>query len=43
MSLKIQRFFSRAEKLKKKGEFDKAKEIYLSILEISPKNQAISP
>ena len=39
MSLKIQRFFSRAEKLKKKGEFDKAKEIYLSILEISPKNQ----
>ena len=35
----MQRFFSRAEKLKKKGEFDKAKEIYLAILEISPKNQ----
>ena len=39
MSIKMQRFFSRAEKLKKKGEFDKAKEIYLAILEISPKNQ----
>ena len=39
MSIKTQRFFSRAEKLKKKGDFGKAKEIYLSILEILPKNQ----
>ncbi len=39
MSLKIERLISRAKKLTKKGEFEKAKETYLSILKISPDNE----
>ncbi len=39
MSLKIERLISRAKKLAKKGEFEKAKETYLSILKISPDNE----
>ena len=39
MSLKIERLISRANKLSKKGELDKAKEIYLSILKMSPDNK----
>ena len=39
MSLKTERQLIRAKKLVKKGKFDKAKEIYTSILKISPNNQ----
>ena len=39
MSLKIERLLSRANKLYKKGELDKAKEIFLSVLKISPDNK----
>ena len=39
MSLKIERYLSRANKLSKKGELEKAKEIYASILKISPENK----
>tara|TARA_B100000959_G_scaffold39728_1_gene38897 strand:- start:6211 stop:8019 length:1809 start_codon:yes stop_codon:yes gene_type:complete len=41
MSLKIERLISRAKKLTKKGEFEKAKETYLSILKISPDNETV--
>lgn len=40
MSLKIQRLLNRAQKLKKKGEIEKAQDLYNSILKISPKNHA---
>jgi len=39
MSLKIERYLSRANKLLKKGELEKAKEIYSSVLKISPDNK----
>ena len=39
MSLKIERYLSRANKLSKKGELEKAKEIYSSVLKISPDNK----
>ena len=39
MSLKIERYLSRANKLSKKGELEKAKEIYSSVLNISPDNK----
>jgi tetratricopeptide (TPR) repeat protein len=39
MSLKTERQLIRAKKLVKKGKFNKAKEIYTSILKISPDNQ----
>ena len=39
MSIKIDRQLTRAKKLINKGELDKAREIYSSILKISPDNQ----
>lgn len=39
MSIKTERLLNRAKKLSKRGETEKAKEIYISILKISPDNQ----
>ena len=39
MSIKTERLLTRAKKLTKKGEIDKAKETFLSILKISPDNE----
>ena len=39
MSIKAERLLIRAKKLTKKGELDKAKEIYSSILKTSPDNK----
>ena len=39
MSIKIDRLFSRAKKLIKKGQFDEAKKIYEDILESSPSSK----
>ena len=39
MSIKTERLISRAKKLIKKGEIEKAKEIYSNILKSYPNNQ----
>lgn len=39
MSIKTERLINRAKKLSKRGEIERAKETYLSILKVSPNNQ----